>query len=134
MTSPSEYTPSTPSSKRSSFSTGSSLLPELDGPAQPLNRMGSDATTTSTISVTSMGVRADPLSLDFPPPTSEATVEEMLARSPQKWSLRHYLRDNAREAKVAIKDREAQARAFEDAKKELLKAKEELSLLANRGA
>jgi hypothetical protein len=46
----------------------------------------------------------------------------MLSRTPQKWSVGHYVK-NAREAKTPVLDKEQQARAFAEAKKELLAAK-----------
>jgi hypothetical protein len=138
MTTSSEYFPT---SKRSSISSSSSLLPELDGPVPPVNRTGTGASATPSSSAVSLAAaasptsaaRVDPLSRDFPKPAREPTLEEMLARPPQKWSLGHYVK-HAREARVPVPDKEAQARAFAETKQQLLKAREELSQLESRGA
>lgn len=49
----------------------------------------------------------------------------MLARPPQKWSVGHYVK-NARDAKPRVADKEQQARALAEAKRDLLAAKEQL--------
>ncbi|KAK0748666.1 hypothetical protein B0T21DRAFT_380443 [Apiosordaria backusii] len=38
-------------------------------------------------------IRVDPLSTQFPAPVTEASLEEMLARKPGRWSLTHYVRN-----------------------------------------
>jgi hypothetical protein len=118
-----------PSSHRSSFSSNSSsivaepgtlrLRPEPPAlrPAQPTRA----ATTTGPISSQKV-VAVDALSRQFPKPTHEPSLEEMLARPPQKWSVGHYVK-NAREAKTPVQDKEQQAKAFAEAKRELLAAK-----------
>jgi hypothetical protein len=56
----------------------------------------------------------------------------MLARPPQKWSVGHYVK-NARETKAPVHDKEQQAKAFAEAKRELLAAKEALERSATAG-
>ncbi|KAK3944638.1 hypothetical protein QBC46DRAFT_157616 [Diplogelasinospora grovesii] len=73
--------------------------------------------------------KLDALQRQFPKPEHEPTVEEMLARPPQKWSVGHYVK-NAREVKAPVVDKEQEAKAFAEAKKELLRAKQELQNLA----
>lgn len=131
-----------PASHRSSFSsTASSVALEPSGglrlrpeppslrPAQPPR-----ATTTAVpaSSATNRVVVLDAMSRDFPKPDHEPTLEEMLARPPQKWSVGHYVK-NAREAKLPVRDKEEQARAFADAKRELLAAKAELEQSSGGG-
>jgi hypothetical protein len=67
----------------------------------------------------------------FPKPAEELSVEEMLSRPPQKHSLGHYVK-NARDVKAPVVDKAKQAREFEEAKKELLRAKDELQKLSRR--
>ena len=64
----------------------------------------------------------------YPPPAQQASVEEMLARPPQKWSLGHYVK-NAREAKIFSPNKEQKEREFANAKRELLAAGEEIRRL-----
>ncbi|KAK3379379.1 hypothetical protein B0T24DRAFT_611614 [Lasiosphaeria ovina] len=67
------------------------------------------------------------MSRDFPPPARQATLEEMLARPPGKWSLKGYVQ-RAREdvkgtttAEDDAADAAKRARAFADAKLALLR-------------
>lgn len=124
-----------PRSHRSSFSSNTSSVmadasdairsrpdfPTLR-PAQPTRAY---TTAASVSSATPKAVALDALSRHFPKPAQESSVEEMLARPPQKWSLGAYVK-SAREARAPVQDKEQQARAFADTKKELLAAKEAL--------
>ncbi|GAB1320613.1 hypothetical protein MFIFM68171_10823 [Madurella fahalii] len=77
-------------------------------------------------------VALDAMSRDFPKPAHEPSLEELLARPPGKRSLGHYVK-NAREVAPPPVDPEQRARKFEDAKRELLRAKEEMERRAWRG-
>lgn len=73
----------------------------------------------------------DPLSRDYPKPTEEVNVSEMLNRTPMKWTLGHYIKEKpTREPLSPHEDREQDARTLEDKKKELMKAKEEIRKLS----
>jgi hypothetical protein len=113
-------------SRRSSLSSNSSALPELDNSQRPPQALRSE--TTLSPSLQPKATPVDALSRQVPKPTHDATLDEMLARPPQRWSLGHYVK-NARETRIATLDKEQQAKAFQDAKKELLKAKEEMERL-----
>ncbi|KAB5558502.1 hypothetical protein GE09DRAFT_1058501 [Coniochaeta sp. 2T2.1] len=142
-----------PSSHRSSFSSNSSFTiaePATSGALRPLRLEAAPAPVlrpvqparAATIAVPQASVITehkpaggvvvvvDALSRTFPKPTEEPTLEEMLARPPQKWSVGHYVK-NARDAKAAVRDKDAQAKAFAEAKRELLAAKEAMEM---RGA
>ncbi|KAH8909521.1 hypothetical protein BR93DRAFT_924503 [Coniochaeta sp. PMI_546] len=130
-----------PSSHRSSFSSNSSSIVAEPGtirlrpepptlrPAQPIRAVTNAAPVSSA---PHKAVALDALSRNFPKPAQEPTVEEMLARPPQKWSVGHYVK-NAREAKTPVHDKEQQAKAFAEAKRELLAAKEALERSATAG-
>ncbi|KAB5570222.1 hypothetical protein GE09DRAFT_699960 [Coniochaeta sp. 2T2.1] len=136
-----------PSSHRSSFSSNSSFTiaepatsgalrplrpeaaPPVLRPAQP-ERAATTAVPQASITGHKPIVVVDALSRTFPKPTEEPTLEQMLARPPQKWSVGHYVK-NARDAKAAVRDKDAQAKAFAEAKRELLAAKEAME---RRGA
>ncbi|KAL7809962.1 hypothetical protein V8C26DRAFT_411013 [Trichoderma gracile] len=63
------------------------------------------------------------LSRDFPKPTDEVDVKEALERQPGRWSLQGQIKANnmrAQNATVRLDDKEDKARAFEQAKRELL--------------
>lgn len=70
----------------------------------------------------------DPLSRDYPQPTGEVDVSEMLNRKPMKWSVGHYIKETpSRTASSQMKeDKEEAARQMEARKRELLKVKEEM--------
>lgn len=82
-------------------------------------------------------VALDTMSREFPKPAHEPSLDELLARKPGKWSLGHYVK-NARERKVAVADAaagvpareetdaEERARKFDEVKRDLLRAKEEM--------
>lgn len=77
--------------------------------------------------------QVDPLSRDYPKPTEEVNVAEMLSRKPMKWSVNHYIKETAalRAASTpTVEDRGRAARELEDRKRELLAAKEEIRRLA----
>ncbi|KAL1843421.1 hypothetical protein VTJ49DRAFT_1771 [Mycothermus thermophilus] len=103
------------SSSTSSASTSTTSLPTDDQPVAPRR------SATHVVAL-------DPLSRDFPKPANEPSLEELLARKPLRHSLQHVLR-NPREPAVQRKEEEEAAerqRKFEEAKKKLLEAKEEL--------
>lgn len=80
-------------------------------------------------------VAPEPMSRAFPKPEHEPTLDELLARKPGKWSLGHYVK-NARERrqKPAVGETEAQERArkFEETKRALRRAKEEIESRAGK--
>ncbi|KAK0711094.1 hypothetical protein B0H67DRAFT_646501 [Lasiosphaeris hirsuta] len=76
-------------------------------------------------------VRLDAMSREFPKPTHEPSLEEMLARPAQKWSLSHYVK-NARDRKPPVVDKEKQAQDFEKTKNSLRQAREDLLRLPER--
>jgi hypothetical protein len=83
------------------------------------------AIPTSAPSTQAKAVALDALQRTFPAPKEELTLEEMLARPPQKWSVGHYVK-NAREARTPVEDKDEKAKAFAQAKAELLAAKAQL--------
>ena len=68
-------------------------------------------------------VAHDPLSRDYPKPTHEPGLEELLARTPGRWSLSHYVK-NAPVTGVFEVEAAERARNFEQVKRDLVKAKE----------
>lgn len=73
----------------------------------------------------------DPLSREYPKPTEEVNVSEMLKRTPMKWTLGHYIKETPiRKSLSPREDREQATRNLEDKKNELLKAKEEMRKLS----
>ncbi|KAK0621249.1 hypothetical protein B0T17DRAFT_508620 [Bombardia bombarda] len=119
------YFSSAPTSHRSSMSSSTSGATVLTASVD-LERDQRVVTTTTT---TTTRPKVDAMSCKFPKPTQEATLEEMLARPPQKWSVGHYVK-HARDYQAPAVDKEKQAKAFADTKRELLKAKEDLKMLA----
>ncbi|KAL2271741.1 hypothetical protein VTJ83DRAFT_1112 [Remersonia thermophila] len=101
----------------------------------------SASTSTTSLSTEDSGVaprrsathvvNLDPLSRTFPKPDNEPSLEELLARKPPRHSLHHVLR-NPREPPAAVAARlseeaaKERQRKFEEAKRKLLEAKEEL--------
>lgn len=123
-------------SRRTSFSSNTSsdmpVTPDIGTFSRPTlqHTVGRPATTAlpaSSASGSSMPkvVAVDALSRNFPAPKEDASLDEMLARPPQKWSVGHYVK-NAREARAPVEDKDERAKAFEKAKKELLAAKASL--------
>ncbi|KAK3357526.1 hypothetical protein B0T25DRAFT_516939 [Lasiosphaeria hispida] len=108
------------SSHRSSMSSTASEL--IDGPPPHVLRVATTPVPT---------VRLDAMSRQFPKPTHEPSLEEMLARPAQKWSLSHYVK-NARDRKTPVADKEKEAQDFERTKNALRQAKEELQRLSER--
>lgn len=77
--------------------------------------------------------QVDPLSRDYPKPTEEVNVAEMLRRKPMKWSIGHYIKQtgSARAASTPpAEDGEWSAQELEARKGKLLAAKEEMRRLA----
>ncbi|KAL2263223.1 hypothetical protein VTK26DRAFT_7717 [Humicola hyalothermophila] len=70
----------------------------------------------------------DPLSRTYGPVGEEPSLDELLARKPGKWSLGHYVKHAKvrHDAQGSEVDRERRARELEQAKRELLRAKEEM--------
>ncbi|TPX12060.1 uncharacterized protein E0L32_007175 [Thyridium curvatum] len=110
-----------PRSHRSSISSGSTDLAEVARPAQP------SRVTTSSSQAPQAPV--DPLSREYPKPAAEIDVAEALTREPRKWTLAHWAK-NAKDTQPATLSKEIQARKFEEAKKELLKARAEMAALS----
>ncbi|KAK4106614.1 hypothetical protein N658DRAFT_503044 [Parathielavia hyrcaniae] len=74
----------------------------------------------------------DPMSRQYPKPAHEPSLDELLSRPPLKWSLGHYVK-SARERKAGDglglgqqqqEEEEQRRRRFEEAKRNLLRAKE----------
>jgi len=77
-------------------------------------------------------VKLDPMTRVYPKPTTELNLDELLARTPGKWSVAHYVK-NARDLRIPVMSAAEQAKDFEETKKELLRrAKEDMQLPANR--
>jgi hypothetical protein len=73
-------------------------------------------------------VAAEPMSRSFPKPEHEPSLDEMLARTPGKWSLGHYVKNARERREKPMGETEAQERArkFEETKQALRRAKEEI--------
>ncbi|KAK3333435.1 hypothetical protein B0T19DRAFT_440196 [Cercophora scortea] len=143
------YFPSSHRSSVSSISSSAAIATEtepvvikLAQPPKGKQTTAVPATTSSStvpappspsVPVTSRHVRQDAMTKSFPKPTRELSVEEMLARPAQKHSLSHYLK-NARDCRVPVVDKAKSAKDFADAKRDLLRAKEELQRLSIGGA
>ncbi|KAK0646596.1 hypothetical protein B0T16DRAFT_390999 [Cercophora newfieldiana] len=104
-------------------------------PSSPRSSMSStisaqsDIASRLTTSAAAPRVKLDPMIRHYPKPTEEIDVEAMLARKPLKGTLSHYFK-NARDVKIPVKTAAQQAKDFEDTKKELLRAKEEMQRLS----
>lgn len=75
--------------------------------------------------------RVDPLSREYPKPSENINVAEMLKRKPMKWSLGHYISEAPTRAPTSelpsqVVDKEEVARDLEAKKRELLEAKEQV--------
>lgn len=97
----------------------------------------SSAATPSSPSSTSSHISADqtgdvdPLARNFPKPTEDVDLDEMLARKPLKWTLGHYVKEaSAREPSKPAEDKDRLAQDMEAKKKEMLAAKEEIRRLS----
>lgn len=109
----------------------SAPVPDISHRPQQSSRTTTTSSTSSTSSRSSL-TPVDALSRQYPAPTKDITVEEMLARPPPRWSLGHYVR-HAREARTPSLSKEQQAKEFADVKRELLVAKERLKELKQGG-
>ncbi|KAL2181759.1 uncharacterized protein P884DRAFT_10081 [Thermothelomyces heterothallicus CBS 202.75] len=81
-------------------------------------------------------VALDPMSREYPKPTQELSLDEMLARKPGKHSLSHYLR-NPRVSKITDEPRTAEefaerARKFEETKQKLRMDREKIAALIEK--
>jgi hypothetical protein len=120
-----------PSSHRTSFSSNTDSEPVTPGIGAfsrptPSGRLNTAVAVHTSAPCTQVkAVALDALQRTFPAPKEEHTLEEMLARPPQKWSVGHYVK-NAREARTPVEDKDEKARAFARAKAELLAAKAQL--------
>ncbi|RKU40292.1 hypothetical protein DL546_001698 [Coniochaeta pulveracea] len=122
-----------PSSRRTSFSSNTDsepVTPGIGAFSRPtlsgrFNTNTAVAVPTSAHSVQAKAVALDALQRTFPAPKEEHTLEEMLARPPQKWSVGHYVK-NAREARTPVEDKDEKVKAFARTKAELLAAKAQL--------
>lgn len=73
----------------------------------------------------------DPLARNFPKPTEDVDLDEMLARKPLKWTLGHYVKEaSTREPSKPAEDKDRLAQDMQAKKKEMLAAKEELRRLS----
>jgi hypothetical protein len=77
-------------------------------------------------------VAAEPMSRSFPKPEHEPSLDEMLARTPGKWSLGHDVKNARERREKPMGETEAQERArkFEETKQALRRAKEEIEARA----
>lgn len=72
----------------------------------------------------------DPLARDYPKPTGEINLDEMLASKPGKRSLAHYISVTPfREPTNAMQDKRWVAQDLEAKKRELLAAREQIQRL-----
>lgn len=72
----------------------------------------------------------DPLSRDYPKPTGEVNLDEMLARKPTKWSLAHYIKQRPiREPPNPMNAEQGVVQDLAIKKRELLEAKEQIQRL-----
>ncbi|KAL2164593.1 hypothetical protein VTH06DRAFT_3810 [Thermothelomyces fergusii] len=81
-------------------------------------------------------VALDPMSREYPKPTQELSLDEMLARKPGKHSLSYYLR-HPKESKITDEPRTAEefaerARKFEETKQKLRMDRERLTALIEK--
>ncbi|ROV89559.1 hypothetical protein VSDG_08544 [Cytospora chrysosperma] len=112
-----------------------SSVGSIDSATGAVKGMQSTATSSSASSICSPGEPAypvDPLSRQFPKPTDEVNVAEMLERKPLKWTVGHYIKTPTREVSDPFEDKEKIAQDMEARKRELLAAKEELRRLSGQ--
>ncbi len=114
------YLPRSHERSLSALSSASASFDE-ERPSQPPSRSSTSDSQTG-------GFPADPLSRHYPKPAADIDVAEALAREPRRWSLAYWMK-NAKEISNASPSKEARARKFDEAKKELLKAKLQLARL-----
>ncbi|KAK3692531.1 hypothetical protein B0T22DRAFT_475443 [Podospora appendiculata] len=131
------YFPSSHRSSVSSISSATAIITETEQAiiklAQPPKAKQATAVLvpalSSAVSAPPRPVRQDAMTKTFPKPTRELSVEEMLARPAQKYSLGHYIK-NARDCRMPVVDKAKSAQDFADVKRELLRAKEDLQRLS----
>lgn len=99
-----------------------------------LTKLPVPSSTFATILGPESKYPVDPLSRDYPKPTGEVNLDEMLARKPVKRSLAHYISEiPLRERTNAMKDKRWVAQDLEEKKRELLEAKKEIQRLSIPG-
>ncbi|KAL2156045.1 hypothetical protein VTH82DRAFT_790 [Thermothelomyces myriococcoides] len=81
-------------------------------------------------------VALDPMSREYPKPTQELSLDEMLARKPGKHSLSHYLQ-NPKESRISLEprtdeERAERARKFEEIKQNLRMERERIAALVEK--
>ncbi len=106
----------------------SGYFPTAGDDSRPRSSMSSTTSDSQTVTGVAIGdapTKVDALSRHFPKPAEDISVEEMLERPAQKHSLGHWFK-NARDLKPLPVDKAKQAKEFEETKKELLRAKEEM--------
>ena len=115
----------------SSFTEETSLKPSAHrGSISSVNTTSSAATNSTsdgieirvTTVTTKVTTKLDPMQRQFPKPTEEPTLDELLARPPLKHSVSHYVK-NARDARKPTVDAEEERKQLEKLKAELLAAK-----------
>lgn len=94
------------------------------------------ATQSASVSSVSFALQPDPaypidpLSRDYPKPTGEVNLDEMLARKPKKWTLGHYITETStRKLPNPVEDKQQIVQDLEAKKRELLDAKEYIQKL-----
>lgn len=120
-----------PSSPRSSMSSTHSTESTNLRPAQPERATTAPVAQLQLPQSAKPSAKLDAMSQAFPKPADDLPLEELLSRPPGKWSLGHYVK-NARDVKRPPVDKEKQARDFEAAKRDLLRAKAELENLGKK--
>lgn len=137
--------PFSPRSHRSSISsTVSSTLTDLSDSRLDLQSRTSTAVLSPFSSSTSINSsraslaerHRDPLLREYPKPSGQVDIDEMLTRPPGKWSLGHYFhksRHVTRETSLEpmLEDRKGE---LEEAKKQLMAARNELRQLGAKHA
>ncbi|KAM7202083.1 hypothetical protein V8F20_004537 [Naviculisporaceae sp. PSN 640] len=101
--------------------------PQLFKPAKTTTAVPTTGGSIKPLPSNKKPVKHDPLSRDFPKPDCGATIEEMLARNPAKWSLNHWIKKEAEvRQRTTVTDKEAEARRFAETKAALLKSHQEM--------
>ncbi|KAK4173954.1 hypothetical protein QBC36DRAFT_49166 [Triangularia setosa] len=112
----------TPCTCGSSTSSLSSSTSSLCPPAPPRRHVTAPVIHVQPPVPGRKQIRVDPLSTQFPAPVAEASLEEMLARKPGRWSLTHYVKNAkvvAEREVVVVDDAEKKRREMEEVKREL---------------
>ena len=124
-----------PRSRRSSVASGTSSVDSSSSAEQAI-RSSAAATPLSPSSSSShcpadQPCDVDPLSRNFPKPTEDVDLDEMLARKPLKWTLGHYVKEvSTREPSRPAEDKGRVAQDMEAKKMEMLVVKEEIRRLS----